>query len=153
MRKAMIVLPIALLIACSSSPKVHRIRPNIQLVQLLGPADAGTVSGGQMDVKLGMRIKNPSGDWIRLRKVDIASVGDGAYSLRSESFNFDRRIDSDSTIDLTVWVAAMARGRYGDVQAWEPVRVRAVAHFESPTGNFSKILIEELSQPFYGTNR
>src|ERR1043166_9577 len=87
------------LTACASGNKVNIIRPEIELVQLVGPSDVG-YPVGQIDIQYGMRVSNRSQEVITLRRVDISSIGSGAYTLRREQHPFNEAISPDRYADV-----------------------------------------------------
>lgn len=143
MKRLAVLLAVAAA-ACSSN-KVNIIRPEIGLTQIVGPADVGYPQG-QMDVQYGMRVANRAGDAITLKRVEIQSVGSGAYVLRHDNFYFNERIDPEHYADVTFWVHAYARGGPFGHGTSEPVTVRGIAYFESPAGPFQQIFQRDLSQ-------
>ncbi len=142
--KRLALLPVLLFAACSSN-KVNIIRPEIELVQLVGPADVGYPTG-QIDIQYGMRVSNRSQDEITLRRIDISSLGSGAYTLRREQHPFHEVVSPDRFADVTFWVRALARGGPLNMGVNEPVTVRIIVYFDSPAGPFTQILQRDLLQ-------
>jgi hypothetical protein len=131
------------LVACSSSQKAKIIPPELQIRELVGPSDMG-YPRGVVEVQYEVRIGNRSGEPITLRRIDIQSVGTGAYTLRHEAQNFNRTIDPDHFDTVTFWVRALARGdRMGGN---EPVTVRGVAYFDTPVGPTQKVFLTNIGQ-------
>jgi hypothetical protein len=131
---------------CSSSGNVNEVtpRPDIVLEQLVGPADLG-YPGGRIDIQYQMSVVNHSKETIRLRYVDIASSGTGAYVLRRDTIRFDETIGPDHYGAVTFWVHALQAGSFGRGSN-EPVTIRGIVHFESPRGPFHQLFIKEIGQ-------
>jgi len=137
------MLPLAL--SCASKKGVTLIRPEIALVQIVGPAEVG-YPRGQMDIQYGMRVANRSAETITLRRIDISSFGSGAYTLRREQHPFNQSVPPDQYADVTFWVRALARGGPFTMGANEPVTVRIIAYFDSPEGPFTQLVQRDLMQ-------
>lgn len=152
MRNALLLAASMTFAACSSSSSAGNakiIMPDIQLQQLVGPAELNYPQG-MVDLQFALAVKNNSGEPITLRRVEIMTLGGGgAYTLRREFYNFDKTIGANQTDGVAFWAHAYVRGM-SLIQA-EPVNVRAVAHFESPSGNFQKIVMERFGQ-YPGSN-
>jgi hypothetical protein len=146
MRYAGFLLFAIALASCSSSsstPKANIIQPEIDLVQVVGPAELNYPRGGA-DLRFELEIENRSGEPITLKRVELATIGTGAYSLRRESVIHNETIAPHATGHVTAWAKAQLYG--GTVSEQEPVRVRGVLHFESPVGPFHAVVVREFRQ-------
>lgn len=142
---ALFALCATALLGCSSS-KVNIIRPEIQLVQLVGPADLNYPTG-DIEVQYGMRVSNRSSETITLRRIEMATVsGGGPYTLRRESYYFTREVGPDQFMDVAFWAKAYADGNAMATDATAPVTVRATAIFDSPAGGFRQVLLRTFHQ-------
>jgi hypothetical protein len=138
----------ALFTSCASSkqgskPKIPE--PGIGIEQTVGPAQLG-YPYGPIEVKYDLGVQNNAPETITLIRIDIQSInpGGGAYSLRHNFYNFKQPIPPNSIGVVSFWAKAFSWGR--GMREMEPVSVRGVAYFESPSGAFQKIFIRELSQ-------
>jgi hypothetical protein len=145
MRNAASLLFAIALVSCSSSstPKANIIQPEIDLVQVVGPAELNYPNGGA-DLRFDVEIANRSGEPITLKRVELASMGPGAYTLRRDFKIFNETIAPGRTATVTVWAKALLRG--STISEQEPVRVRGVLHFDSPAGPFHSIVMREFRQ-------
>jgi len=150
MKRALLLLVlIGLFASCattkSNAPKAEIASPGIGIEQVVGPRDLG-YPYGQIEVKYNFAVQNNAAIPITLIRVDIQSEnpGGGAYSLRRNFYNFHQEIPPNSIGVVTFWARAMGWGR--GARETEPVTVRGVAYFESPSGTLQKIFIRELSQ-------
>jgi hypothetical protein len=145
MRNAASLLFALAVVSCSSSstPKANIIQPEVDLVQVVGPAELNYPNGGA-DLRFDVEIANRSGEPITLKRVELASMGPGAYTLRRDFKIFNETIAPGRTATVTVWAKALLRG--GTISEQEPVRVRGVLHFDSPVGPFHSIVIREFRQ-------
>jgi hypothetical protein len=153
MKHAALALTCLLVLACASSapttPQVGKVKiaePDIEFLQLIGPADLN-YPAGDMEVQYGMRIANRSTDAITLRRVEMSTVGGGGpYMLRSQTYYFKTVVGPDQYNDVAWWARAVARGNAFAVDANAPVSVRAIAYFETPHGMIRKVLMRNFTQ-------
>lgn len=130
---------------CSSaSNPAAAQRPEIVLDQLVGPADLG-YPGGRLDIQYQMSVINHAPTAIRLRRLDISSVGGGAYFLRREALPFDELIEPEHRATVTFWVHALQAGSFGRGSN-EPVTIRGIVYFDGTAGRFQQIFMRDLSQ-------
>ena len=151
MRRAFCLLPFAFcLVMCASSkqssnPKIPD--PGIGIEQVVGPADLG-YPYGPIEVKYNVAVQNNAAVPITLTRIDLRSdagaSGSGSYTLRRDFYNFHQEIPPNSIGVVTFWAKAYAFGR--NMRDTEPVTVRGVAYFSTPTGPTQKVFIRELSQ-------
>jgi hypothetical protein len=135
-------------LACASgdTQNVKLTQPDLELVQLSGPADQG-FPPGLFQVEYGMRIRNNSGEPITLQRIDLEPMGGGGpYRLRRESYNFNATIPPGQTRELTFRANAFSTGTWSSIDANAPVSIRGVATFESPAGKIRKIFVKVLGQ-------
>lgn len=157
MKRLALLLASAALLACSSSPSagskenVRIIRPEIQFLQLVGPADLNYPQG-QIEVQYGVRVANRSSEPITLRQIRVEPVGGGGpYTIRRATYYFNQQVAPEHFADVTFWAKATARGDAYASDATAPVTVRAIAYFEAPTGGFREVVMRTMQQ--YGNDR
>jgi hypothetical protein len=144
-----ILLATALFASCASSqsgkPKVKIPEPGIGLEQEVGPRQLN-YPYGPIEVKFNLGVRNNAEVPITLIRVDIASLNPegGPYALRREFHNFRETIAPHSETVVPFWAKAFSFGR--GMRENEPITVRGIAYFESPSGTFQKIFIRDLSQ-------
>jgi hypothetical protein len=145
MRNAALILAALVMAAgCSSSTQNAKIiEPEVELLQIVGPAELNYPTGN-VDVQFEFRIFNKSSEPITLKHLDLASVGGGAYSLRRELRPFNVVVGPNEGKAVTVWSKAYLRGRTAVEN--EPVSIRGIAYFNSPSGPFRKIFHQEFGQ-------
>jgi hypothetical protein len=145
MRNAALLLFAIALVSCSSSstPKAHIIQPEVDLLQVVGPAELNYPNGGA-DLRFDVEITNRAGEPITLKRVELSTLSDGAYILRREFRTYDETIAPGRTATVTMWAKALIRG--GTIREQEPVRIRGVLHFDSPAGPFHSLVMREFRQ-------
>lgn len=130
--------------SCASKPKIDIVKPDMALVQVAGAGDVGFRSG-TIDMQFALQVQNRSDVPITLRTVTLSSLGTGgAYRIISEEDRFAHTLQPHQAGQVTFWTRAVATS--DRLEGTEPVRVRAVAYFESPKGQFTQILTQELGQ-------
>jgi len=132
---------------CSSSRPggdAKLIKPEISIEQVVGPAELG-YPGGLIDVQYEVTIANRSAEPLSLRRIEVSSVGGGAYRLRRESFPFNVTVPADRQGTLRFWAHALQSGAVFRGSN-EPVTLRAILFFDSPAGRFQQIMMRELGQ-------
>jgi len=140
-----VAILLVLFAACATTTKSNLPEPGIGIEQVVGPADLG-YPYGPIEVKYNLAVQNNATIPITLTRVDIRSddPAGGAYSLRRNFYNFHQVIPPNSVGVVTFWARAMSWGR--GMRDTEPVTVRGVAYFQTPTGTTQKVFIRELSQ-------
>lgn len=145
-----------LLAACASSPdglqtvdaaRVNLSKPTIAIAQLtsVGAAAEKTLTGG-LPVQYAIRVTNNSDTAIKLTRMNLQTLGSGAYEVRPDSRPFDVTIEPNQSQDVKVWVSGYIP--YSSVAgANGPVTVRATLFFESAKGKFQEIFVENVARP------
>ena len=129
--------------------EVNLAEPDVQLTQISGvPSAARFVSGG-ISVKYRVVVANRSGEPITLKRIDLQSMGYGGYDLRPTSISTKLLVQPDHYESTEFWTAAniddpSMNGANG------PVSVRAVAHFDSPVGQFQTVTVQQVNDPTRG---
>jgi hypothetical protein len=147
MKRLTLIACLAVLAACASGGSNTKIiQPDVEMYQLVGPADLN-YPGGAIEVQFALRIANRSGEAIKLRQVEMTPVGAGGpYVITRRTYYFNQEIAPNQFKDVSFWARASAEGDAFAMDANAPVNVRAVATFESPSGGFRKILMKTFSQ-------
>lgn len=132
-------------LACASND-VKIIPPELQFVQLSGPADQN-YTPGDIEVQYGIRIANRSSEPITLRHIQVQSVGlGGPYRLQPATYYFRREVKAEQFEDVTFWAKAVATGDAFAPDANAPITIRATAFFEAPSGGFRRVFTKVLEQ-------
>lgn len=142
MKIGRLLLPLLAMVAiaaCSSidNAQVELIPPEVGLRQLGGPGLAGSQVTGPLSVAMRLTVHNPSLETITLKRVDFATVGQGAYAVAGVSRPFGKAIGPDQTIELDTWVPAVSEGTI--IGNNGPVTMRVTAFFDSEVGQFRKV--------------
>lgn len=145
-RLSLLAVIAAALAACSSAGNAGILPPDVEMYQLVGPADLN-YPRGTIEIQYGLRIANRSSETIKLRQVAMTPVGAGGpYEVHRRTYYFNQDIAPNQFKDVSFWARAEAEGNAFAMDANAPVSVRAVALFESPSGFVRKILTKTFSQ-------
>jgi hypothetical protein len=139
------VLSLLLLAACSSVTQDDANAPNVMLhIAQYESAPNAYLYGGLVNVRYSLSVANRTKDPITLTRIEIRTIGSGAYTIRPTStpVNADLGPGQEKTIPLSLW--AQARG--GNMSAQEPVTLRATAYMTGPTGAFVRLFTEYFTE-------
>lgn len=147
MKRALTFLAIAMLAGCASAPGSSSGAPPLQVSLLQSGAPAADVYyfRGPVNIQYDLAIRNPTNEAYTLRRLDIQSIGQGAYRIRTGAQPMNQSIPPNGTtsVHLSTW----GRATGGFMSSGEPVSVRVIAQFAGPNGkSFQKVFTETLSQ-------
>jgi len=145
MKSAVCFLTLGLfLVACGSSNLSSNSGPNVNvhLAQVNTAPDIFYFSG-PVNIQYQLSIANPTSDPLTLTRLDLETVGPGAYSLRTAATPMNLKVPPNSTASYTISVWGRARGGY--LTADEPVTLRATAFFKGTSGSFVRLFTENIS--------
>ncbi len=97
-----------------------------------------------------MTATNPTDAAVTLSRIDLRTVGPGAYVLRTPAQPMNLRVAAKSSASLVITARGSAAG--GHIASEEPVTVRATAYFDGPDGAFVRVVNETFS-PRAATHR
>jgi len=124
------VLLIALSGFASSSSDTPNI--NVHLEQVSMPADTFFFRG-PINVQYQLTVSNPTGETVKLRRLELSTIGPGAYFLHTGATPISRTIPPNGTTTITL--SAWGRASGGDLRSEEPVTVRGIAYFDTTHGH------------------
>lgn len=128
--------------------KVDIIEPEVTFTQTSVVAQVARDMTGNIPVRYEVRVANKSGEPITLTRIDVQSLGEGAYSLRPQSHPFKKVIGPDQFEVVDFWVPAFISEETGPTVygANGPVTLRAIAHFDSPVGQFEHVTVQQVHE-------
>lgn len=145
------LIAVAALSGCASSggdddngaAKVGLTEPEVQIIQLSTVAEAARHITGALPVQYRVEVQNPGNEQITLKRVDVQSLGAGAYRLPASSRPFNVVIAPQGTQAVDFWMSgviddATVFGANG------PVSLRVTANFDSPKGAFNHTFVEQV---------
>jgi hypothetical protein len=147
MKRISLLAAFLLIGACATGSGDEVSRADIEMFQLVGPADLGYPSG-EIEIKFGLRIGNPTSEAITLRQVELVPVGlGGPYEVIRRTYYFSKQvIEPNQGRAVSFWAKADAEGDSQAADANAPVALRAIAVFDSPSGSFRKVLMKTFTQ-------
>jgi len=143
----------AALAGCASSrsdsglgnAKVNIIEPELTFTQTsIVPQVARDITGN-VPVHYQVRVANRSGEPITLTRIEVQSIGAGAYDLAPQSRPFKQLIAPDHFEIVEFWAPATIEDATVYV-ANGPVTLRAIAHFDSPVGQFQQVVVQQVHE-------
>jgi hypothetical protein len=144
MKRALIAVAAIAVLSCTSSA-TRNDRVKLDLGQIVGAAD--TQMTGQFDVQLGLEVENPTTEAVTLKRIEVTQIGTGAWVLtRNTPFTSKQVIAAGTTAEVAFWVHAFQRIVPGTFGSSEPVSLRALVYFESPSGPFHQIVQRTITQ-------
>jgi len=143
MRKA---VALALLFAaCASNSKAPVTRPEVRIAQISGVPVAARHVTGPIPVQYAVRVTNRASEPITLKRIDVSSMADGAYTVRASSTPFNVTIAPEKHGEVDFWANAIVEqatisGANG------PVTLRLVLFFDTPVGPFEEIVVRQVNE-------
>jgi hypothetical protein len=145
MRRALVVGLLFVLSACGTTRNANVLPPEVAIRQTFGPADQGATEG-PIRVEFELAIANQSSEELRLKRIEIESLGTGAYVLRRETIYLNEVVEPVGQKAVRFWARGFARAGTYRAGIGEPVTVRAIAHFETDMGPLRKIIMKNIPQ-------
>ena len=150
-RATVAILAAVLALSCASADKnAKNDRVKLELAQLVGASPVQSV--GRFDVQFGLQVENPSKEAVTLKSIELTQIGSGSYQIRrdpatgSDRYTFNQTIGAGQTAAVSFWVHALQRVLPGTFGASEPVTLRAIVYFDSPSGQFHQVVQKVLGQ-------
>ena len=134
------VLALAVLAACASAPATPEV--SVALAQVSGSRDMFFFAG-PVNIEYEVTVTNPTNEPVTLRRLDLKTVGTGAYTLRTPSQPLQVTVRPGMVSVVRVSANAISRG--GNANSAEPVTVRGTAYFDAPSGAFTRVFNESFT--------
>ena len=136
-----------LLIGCASTaPQQKRAavsEPEIRISQLSNISEAARHISGGISVQYQVEVANRANAPITIKRIDVISLGTGAYSLRPTSYPFDKPLAVGEATALTFWVPAFIDDPT-IIGANGPVSVRLTLQYDTPAGRTQSIVVQQV---------
>ena len=150
-KRAALILAALTVVSCASNDKSNN-RVKMDLQQITGASSVQPT--GRFDVQFGLQVENPSTETVTLKSVEMTQIGSGSYQIRQpgpsggtpDHYTFNETIAPGQTKAVSFWVHAFQRVLPGSFGASEPVTVRALVYFDSPSGQFHQTVQKTLGQ-------
>ena len=135
------------LVGCASSNQPSGPAVAVQLEQLNSSNDIFYFRG-PVNIQYRVAITNPTNQPLTLTRLDLQTIGSGAYSLRTNSTPMNLQVAPNATSAYTISVWGFSRGGY--LASSEPVTIRGTAYFKGPSGSFIRLFNQNIS-PYAGS--
>jgi hypothetical protein len=133
---------LALLSACASGNRNSGPAVDLQIAPINLSSNL-LYFRGTVPLEFAVRVTNPTDETVKMQSLDLATVGPGAFRLRSGIVPVNRTIPPGGTTDLTVQTWGFASG--GFMRAEEPVTIRANGTFRAGGHSFIRMRNEVIS--------
>jgi hypothetical protein len=124
--------------------KVAVPEPALQIQQLSTVPSAAQHIEGVLPVQYALQVVNNAAEPITLKQVSVVSMGYGAYNVPQTSQAFKSVIEPQQSQVVDFWVGANIKTT-SLVGANGPVTLRVTAIFDSPDGQFQKIVVQQVN--------
>ncbi|HMC21587.1 MAG TPA: hypothetical protein VKL19_07055 [Thermoanaerobaculia bacterium] len=136
-----------LLIGCASaapdSNKAPSSEPEILITQLSNVAEAARHISGGISVQYRVDITNRAKEPITIKRIDVISLGAGAYTLRPTSTPFNARLNPGESQALQFWASAFIDDPT-ILGANGPVTLRVTVYYDTPAGSTQSIVVQQV---------
>jgi hypothetical protein len=138
-----------LLIGCSSAAPDSKkatapvTEPEIKIIQLSSVSGAARYITGPISVQYRLDVANRATDQITVKRVDVQSIGYGAYTLAPVSHPFEVVLKPGETKSMQLWAPA----RIDDpsiVGANGPVTLRITLHYDTRAGATQSTVVQQV---------
>jgi len=145
-RIACAALTLLVLACASSSPsKPAAPEPELLIQQISNIPEAARYVTGRISVQYAVAVKNVTPAALQLKRIDVQSIGYGAYTLAPTSLPFDVAIAPGETRVVQFWGAAFI-DTSTIMGANGPVTLRAVAQFDSANGPVRTTVVQQVHE-------
>ncbi|HEV2718968.1 MAG TPA: hypothetical protein VG323_03040 [Thermoanaerobaculia bacterium] len=146
MRSSGVTVLLLCLAACSAnqlSRKSPIAEPEVVIEQTSNVAPAARNITGGITVRFRVRVRNVASEVVKLKRIDLRSIGIGSYTIDNISRSFDVAINPGSESAVEFW----APGYIADPSvsgANGPVTLRAVMLFDSQSGQLQTVVTQQV---------
>jgi len=141
-----------LVAGCASAKKDNRsagiIEPDFVVRQIGGVPIAARHESGPISLNLEVDVINRSAEPITLQRIQLETVGLGAYSLPSTSRPFANTIEPGHVTTVKLVLPAQAQDTIQGANG--PVTMRGIGYFDSEFGKFQKVFMQQVNDGMRG---
>jgi len=141
------LLLFAFCLSCSAAPKQKTApltEPEIRIVQLSNLAEAATHMSGSISVHYRVDVLNGANVPVTVKRIDVITLGEGAYTLRPTSTPFDKALNPGEGAALEFWAPAVILDPT-IVGANGPVSLRVTMQYDTPTSHSQTIVVQQVN--------
>lgn len=122
--------------------------PEVSIEQISAVVPAARNVTGGIPVNYRVTVHNVANVPITVKRIDVNSIGLGAYSLEPTSKPCDLAVAAGATSALEFWASAVADTTI--LGANGPVTIRMVVLFDSPAGQFQTVGTAQVHAQIHG---
>jgi hypothetical protein len=141
------VTAILFLIGCASatpdSRKAPLDEPEVVISQISNIAEVARNITGAISVQYQVAIANHSKDPITVKRIDVMSIGLGAYLLRPSSVPAEVRLNPGESKAMQFWASASIDDPT-ILGANGPVTLRVTVTYDTPAGSSQRIVVQQV---------
>lgn len=139
---------ILLLAGCASAAAQQKTtaplnEPEIQIHQLSNVAEIARDITGPISVQYQVHVGNRTRVPITIKRIDVSSIGEGAYTLRQNSTPFNQPLEPGHAVALTLWAPAFISSPT-IAGANGPVTLRVAVQYDTPNGSQQTIRVQQV---------
>jgi hypothetical protein len=146
-RGSLAALGMTLALGCASAAPQSKTaplnEPEIHISQLSSVSEAARHMAGGLSVQYRIEIGNRANVPITVKRIEVISLGAGAYTLRPTSYPFDAHLNAGEATAVQFWVPA----NIDDptiIGANGPVSIRLTMQYETPAGLTQAIVVQQV---------
>lgn len=106
---------------------------------------ASRTMSGPLPMNFQVEILNGAKESIRLKRLEVQSVGQGAYTVQNTSRPFDATIAPGETGRVEFWAPTVIENTISGANG--PVTLRVTAYFSTARGDFREVYMRNVNDP------
>lgn len=134
---------LALTLGCSSSQRLQVIPPEITILPLEF-APGRPESMGSFSMTVPVTIANKSGETLKLERIELTSIGTGAYAINPATTQFSFDIPPSRRAVAEVWVQVTATPQETVGTPDGSIHLRGVAYFRTGEYSFRRVFVQRM---------
>jgi|GEM_PF-458958 len=125
------------------------VEPDIKMWQVGSTPFVARHETGASSVRLAIRVLNNSSEPLTLDRVQVQSMGIGAYTIPSSTQPIGKSIAPNKFEQFEFWIPVQVEDTITGANG--PVSLRGIAYFTSSTGRFRQVFLDTLNDQMSGS--
>ena len=138
------LLPFAFCLSSPQQKTAPLTEPEIRVTQLSNLAEAAAHMSGNITVQYRVEVLNRANVPVTVKRIDVITLGEGAYTLRPTSTPFDKSLSPGEDTALEFWAPAIIADPT-IVGANGPVSLRVTMQYDTPAGHSQAIVVQQVN--------
>ena len=147
LRFAALSVGMTLALGCAAAAPQNKTapanEPEIHISQLSKVSEEVRHVTGGLSVQYRVEVTNRANQPITVKRIDVVSIGEGAYALRPTSYPFDVQLKPGEGTALEFW-SSVVIDNPTIVGANGPVTVRVSVQYDAPSGRLQSIVMQQI---------